>query len=168
MNKLFYLIAFVATSLVMVACSEDKKECYPPTYYGFTYHPQPATVGNEVTITAVQAKKGQYLNATNYSITMQVTVLEDGVSKDSTIVSQYDTNYDGTDNGDPTFKIKIPENTISNSTRVSFEAYWSNSCDGLGGIYGGNHTEGYLGTIESSSYTIYSKARGSFTMSIKQ
>ncbi len=168
MNRLFYLIAFAAASLVMVACSEEEKESFPPTYYGFTYQPKPATVGGEVTITAVQEKKGQYLNGTDYKLSLQVTVIKDGVSKDSTVVSQYNTNYDGTDNGNPTFKVKIPENTISNTARVSFKASWSNSCDGIGGVFGGNHTEGYLGTIESISSTLYSNARGSFTMSIKQ
>ncbi len=167
MNKLFYLIAFAAVSLVMAACSEDEKGSYPPTYYGFDYYPKPASAGDSVTITAVQAKKGHHLNATDYQLSVRVRVDENG-SKDSTIVCKYHTNYDGTDNGSPTFKVKIPDNTISNSAAVTFTARWSNSSDGQGGIFRGAKGQGYLGSIDSYSYTLYSDARGTFNLPIKQ
>lgn len=165
MNKFFYFIALAVASFLTTACSEEEKGSYPPTYYGFDYYPKPVTSGDSVTIYAVQANKGKYLHSTDYQLTLHVTLIG---NVDTTIVSKYHTNYDGTDNGNPTFKVKIPDNTISSTAAVSFDARWSNSCDGQGGTFYSINTPGYLGSINSYSYVIYSNAKGSFTLPIKQ
>ncbi len=153
--------------LLFVGC-DDKEWSYPPTWRGFTYDPSPAHPGDSVLVTAVQAAKGHYLNATDYSFSMTVYVDVDGVTEEQTLSYSYHTNYDGTDNGDPTWEVLIPENTIDGNYSCSFTATWSNSADGKGGSYGCVGGDGCAGSITSYSYPLYSKASGSFTMQIRQ
>lgn len=168
--KSFASSVFVAMfALSLVACDEEDKDCYPPTYHGFTYSPTPVRPGDSVTITVVQAKKGHYLNACNYTLNVPLTVeMTGGEQNDTTITIAYRTNYDGLDNGNPTFKILIPSNTVSEKSSVTFVARWANSADGMGGSYPSTDVVGYWGQITSESYTGYSLARGNFTLPIKQ
>lgn len=158
-NLLYILFAF---AFLLTGCSEDKKESYPPTYSGFEYSPIPAHPGDSVTVSIVQAKKGKYLNATSYSLNVRLSYLrEGGEQADTTLSIAYKTNYDGTDNGNPTFRFKLPETTTSDRANCSFSAYWSNSTDGIGGSFGQS-------SIRSYSYVLYSNASGSFTFPIAQ
>lgn len=173
MNRLtrFFTLIFSITIVTVgfASCDEEEKGSYPPAFYGFTYSPNPVKPGDSITITAVQAKKGHYLNACDYALNIPLTLEQtDGSLKDTTIVSKYHTNYDGTDNGNPSFKVLIPANTVSRSSYVTFTARWSNSADGVGGDYAAVGGKDYLGQIISTSYLLYSNASGYFTLPIKQ
>lgn len=173
MNRLMKLIAstlFMTMAIVcFTSCNEEEKGSYPPAYYGFSYSPVPVHPGDSVTITAVQARKGHYLNACDYTLNVPLTLEQaDGSLKDTTIVSKYHTNYDGTDNGNPTFKILIPANAIDEKPYVTFSARWNNSADGIGGEYSASGGTEYLGLIVSTSYLLYSSATGHFNLPIKQ
>ncbi len=162
----------IATICLMAvnACDNEKSEAYPPTYYGFQYYtdsPENKQIvhpGDSVTIVAVQAKKGKYLAGTDYSLSVRFKV-ENG---DSTVTSKYHTNYDGTDNSNPTFKIKVPETVVGTSALVSFSARWSNYADGQMGTYNTIKHDDCYGAINSSCYTLYSMASGTFTLPIQQ
>lgn len=166
--------SFIALTLSLLMMSCDKKTySYPPTYAGFSWHVENGSSqfvqpGDSVTITAVQIKKGKFLNATDYTLKFRISLKSEGAEKDSLIQLSYHTNYDGVDNGNPSFKIHVPNNTISESVMVNFSARWSNSADGQGGIFGGERTSGYLGSIRSFSYLLYSEAQGTFFLRIKQ
>lgn len=168
--KSITLTILVATAIAcFTACEEEEKGSYPPVYFGFTYSPTPVKPGDSVTISAVQDRKGHYLNACDYTLHVPLGLIdESGTRKDTTIVSNYHTNYDGTDNGNPTFKILIPANTSSTTSYVTFTARWNNSADGIGGDYSNNETTEYLGSIISTSYTAFSNATGHFSLPIKQ
>lgn len=163
--RLFALTIFMAVFAVcFAACDDDEKGSYPPAFYGFTYSPNPVKPGDSVTITAVQARKGQYLIGCDYSLNVRLKQ-EDG---ETNIVSKYHTNYDATNKANPTFKILIPANIIGNSAYVSFSARWNNSADGIGGEYSASDNSGYLGQIISRGYLLYSEASGNFNLPIEQ
>ncbi len=160
--------ALMLGAAALTAC-DDSDESYPPTFKGFSYEPQTVRPGDSLTITAVQAKKGKLLNAVDYSFSMKISVLEDGETRDSTLSYSYHTNYDGTDNGDPVWKLLLPEETVGGRTySCSFSARWSNSADGSGGTFASTGGEGCTGSITSSSYTLYSQASGSFSLPVAQ
>lgn len=161
-------ISLALFTLSFVACDDEEKDSYPPTYAGFDYSPKPVSPGDELTVIAVQAKQGHLLNACTYTLNVPLTVEKDGNPQDTTIVSSYHTNYDGTYNGNPTFTFRIPANTISTSSSVTFSARWENSANGAGGDYYSTDDPAYLGTITSRCYVLYSNAAGSFTLPIKQ
>ncbi len=165
MKKAFYFVAALCLMLLAVSC-EDSGGSYPPTWKGFTYEPSTVHPGDSVTITAVQAKKGKYLYTVTYNFSMRVYVEVDGVTQDSTLAYSYKTNYDGTDNGDPQWKLKLPDNTVPTSYPCTFTARWDNYADGRGGSYQCTGGDGCTGSIASQSYTLYSTASGSFTLPI--
>ncbi len=149
------------------ACDDDEG-CYPPTYKGFSYTPSPALAGDSLTITAVQAKKGHYLNACTYNFSMTVRLdQEDGSYVDTLLSQSISTNYDGKDNSDPTWTLVLPSNTRAGSYSCSFSAQWSNSADGDGGTFACQNDGSYSGSINAYSYTLYSNASGSCSITVK-
>lgn len=166
MKKLtFLLISFMV--LAFAACNDDEKGSYPPTYQGFRYQPAVVHAGDSVVITAVQQKKGHYLNATNYTWSMTILVNNNGEAKSEELNAKKHTNYGGIDSSDPEWRIMLPPNTIPGTYTCKFAAEWSNSADGVGGIFNGGTSEGCTGTIESQSYVLYSKASGSFRLQVQ-
>ena len=74
MKKLTFLFLSII-AIVFVACGDDEKGSYPPTYQGFRYEPSVAYAGDSVFITAVQQRKGHLLNATDYTWSMNVVLV---------------------------------------------------------------------------------------------
>ncbi len=167
MNRLL-IAASTACALAAAAGCGDGGGSYPPTWKGFACEPPTAHAGDSVRITAVQAKKGKYLNATDYTWRMTVRLDADGETRDSTLSHSPHTNYDGTDNGDPVWELRLPEGTLPGGYTCSFSARWSNSADGEGGTYACTGGDGCQGQITSYSYTLYSEARGSFQLTVAQ
>lgn len=166
MKKILFLLPLLA--LVLASCGDDKAESRPPVWKGFTYAPAPAQPGDSVVVTAVQAQKGKYLNACDYTFSLRVRVLENGNEKDSLLSYSYHTNYDGKDNGDPSWKFRLPPSTVSTTAACTFKARWSNSADGTPASYSSTGGDGTTGSITSYGYTIYSEANGAFTLRITQ
>ncbi len=165
--KTLIILPTLLLSIALIGC-DDGGSSYPPTYKGFSYWPNPVHPGDSVVITAVQAKKGHYLNAVDYSFSMKITMDIGGETVDSTLTYSHHTNYDGTDNGDPSWAFLLPQNTRSGSYTCSFNARWSNSSDGEMGSYLSTGGDGCVGSITSHSYTLYSDASGTFTLPVAQ
>lgn len=151
-------------SLTLFSCNEEEEGSYPPTYEGFRYEPSKVCPGDSLTITAVQQKKGHYLNATNYNWKMTIKVDNNGVAEDKTLTYSQHTNYGGTNSDNPIWGVRLPGNTIPGTYSCEFKADWSNSADGIGGSFNGGTGEGCTGTINAYSYTLYSQANGSFRL----
>ena len=166
--KNLYLILLGLVCLGMTGCDKENEGCFPPVYEGFSYEPSVVYAGDSVFITAVQQKKGHYLNATDYRWSMTVQIDEDGEAKDSTLAFSMHTNYGGLDSSNPKWRTKLPANTIAGSYTCSFSARWSNSADGIGGDFSGGTGEGCTGSIISYSYTLYSEARGTFRLPVRR
>lgn len=165
--KTIIIPASVLLSIALVGC-DDTSASYPPTYKGFSYEPKTVHPGDSVVITAVQAKRGHYLNATDYSFSLTLTIEANGETQDSTLSYSRHTNYDGTDNGDPSWALHLPADTRPGSYTCTFRARWSNSANGEMGTYLSTGGEGCVGSITSHSYTLYSDASGTFTLPIAQ
>lgn len=166
MKKILFLLPLLA--LALAACDNEKAASLPPVWKGFTYSPSPARPGDSVVVTAVQAKKGKYLNACDYTFSLRIQVQENGTTRDTTLTHSYHTNYDGTDNGNPSWKFLLPAATVSSSASCTFKARWSNSADGTPVSYASTGGDGTTGNITSYGYTLYSEANGSFTLRIAQ
>ena len=167
MKKVFSCLLGL-TCLVLLSCDKDNEGCFPPVYEGFRHQPSIVYAGDSVFITAVQQRKGHYLNATDYRWSMTVQIDDNGEAKDSTLAFSVHTNYGGLDSSNPEWRTKLPDNTITGSYPCSFSARWSNSADGIGGNFSGGTAEGCTGSIISYSYTLYSEARGSFRLSVRR
>jgi hypothetical protein len=163
MKKLTYLFISIL-ALACAACGNNEDDySYPPTYEGFRMEPSVVYPGDSVHITAVQQRKGHYLNATTYSWTMTVDVTQpDGTIAKEDLYTSKSTNYGGLDSSDPTWGFYLPQNTVPGRYTCSFDARWSNSADGNGQAYNGGTGQGCVGTITSYSYTLYSQANGKF------
>ena len=156
------LLVFIAS------CNDDEDSCFPPTYQGFRYEPANVYPGDSVFVTAVQQKKGHYLNSTTYDWSMTVQVDSEGVAVPQTLYYSRHTNYGGLDSSDPQWRLSLPSNTIPGTYACQFSARWSNSADGIGGVYNGGTGEGCHGSINSYSYTLYSQASGSFRLTVRK
>lgn len=169
MKKLTLLLIGVLT-LTFMACDDDNdKGSYPPTYQGFRVSPSVVYPGDSVFITAVQQRKGHYLNATTYSWSMTIMLTQsDGSTVKEELYTSPQTNYGGIDSSDPTWRLYIPESTAPGIYTCKFEATWSNSADGIGGSFSAGTGEGCVGTITSYSYTLYSQANGNFRLTIHE
>ncbi len=167
MKKIFYSLT-VVLCLSFTGCNDDDSDCYPPVYHGFTYQPNIVYAGDSVTITAVQQRKGNHLNATDYIWKLTLQIEDNENTRDTTLAYNQHTNYGGISNADPEWKLKIPNNTIAGTYSCRFEAQWSNSSDGVGGVFRGGTGEGCYGTITSSSGVLYSQASGSFSLPINR
>ena len=153
--------------VALTACDKEEKGSYPPTYQGFRYVPSTVYAGDSVTITAVQLKKGHYLNTTKYSWSMTVQVDNNGVTESKTLTHAVQTNYGGISDADPVWGVRLPANTQPGTYACSFKAEWSNSADGIGGTFNGGTGESCTGNINSYSYTLYSQANGSFRLTVR-
>ncbi len=159
-------ILFMLIGILVFAGCDEKEGCYPPTYKGFRIEPTTVFQGDSITITAVQQKKGNYLNATDYTWSINVKVNKNGTDEDLALTYKRHTNYGGTDNSDPVWGARLPENIVPGAYTCSFQARFSNSADGIGGSFASEGGDGYTGSITSYSYTLYSEAKGSFRFNV--
>ncbi|MCF0199312.1 MAG: hypothetical protein HUK02_08320 [Bacteroidaceae bacterium] len=163
-------VAFVLFALMgmsMMSCEPESKSARPPIYFGFQYEVKHlgGNAGDSLFVTAVQFKKGAYLNSTNYTFTLPIRVIRDGNVVDTTLTHVQHTNYDGTFNGNPVGKFHIPVTADAGVYNCKFSARFSNSADGEVGVtYQSMGGDTFLGTIRSTSYTLYSTADGSFNL----
>lgn len=147
-KSLFTMLMAMTTAFALVSCDDkDDYDSYPPTWKGFRVELNGETVtprtivkaGDEITVTAVQDRKGHLIDATNYYWTMSLPVYaengEDVAGKDYVMEASSHTNYDGVDNGDPQCKFRIPDNAycgreLGRTAVITFEAKY-NSGGGL-------------------------------------
>ena len=120
MKYLSFLLICIL-SVVFVACGDEDKGSYPPTYQGFRYQPSAVHAGDSVFITAVQKKKGHYLNATNYKWSMTIMVDNNGATESMELNTTKHTNYGGLDSNDPEWRLMLPYNTIPGTYTCKFQ-----------------------------------------------
>ena len=174
--KHYSLFAAAACILIsLTSCEKKDYSSYPPTWKGFQFtcngqKVDPKTgifAGDEITVTALQDKKGQLINATTYNWTIIIPVeYEEGQTKNDTIVAEppIHTNYDGTDNGDPSFTFTVPSKAIpSVQSHITFSASYSYSGYGIQVEDGRDYSSSgsISGSIYSTSGSMYGKANGS-------
>ena len=170
-----YSLLFAVTCLLasLTSCEKNDYTSYLPSWKGFQFSCNGQEVsyrtgiysGDKIKITALQDQKGKLINGTTYNWSVTAPVqLEDGSWKNDSLiytVSKH-TNYDGTDNGDPSIEFTIPKNAMGNAT-VKFSATYSLSGNGIqiadGRDYGSSGS--VTGNITSSSSSMYGKANGS-------
>ncbi|MBQ8051099.1 MAG: hypothetical protein IJ197_05930 [Bacteroidaceae bacterium] len=167
MKKTLLFLCMISALALVSSCNDDEEGSYPPTYQGFRYEPSTVHPGDSVFITAVQLKKGHYLNSTDYSWSMTVQVDSAGIGVPYELYYSRHTNYGGLDSNNPQWRLELPGNTLPGTYSCQFNARFSNSADGIGGMFNGGTGEGCVGTINSQSYTLYSTANGSFRLIVK-
>lgn len=179
MKKKLIFASVVSVVMTMVSCKEKDYTAYPPTWKGFQIERDGQKISNRtdihggdtLVVTAVQDQKGRYINSTYYkwSLTCQVyTDGEGGSYKDSVLTKQYHVNYDAGNNGNPKHTFVIPTNAQGRAT-ISFSATYNYSSDGLQVWDGSNvgDTNGYLGSIHSTSAVLSGDAKGTLSINIR-
>lgn len=176
--SLFLVLTCILLSLS--SCEKNDYSSYPPTWKGFQFTCNDQVVnprtgifaGDVITLTALQDQKGHLINGTTYNWDVIVPVLqEDGlIYKNDTIFSKsIHTNYDGTDNGDPSIKFTIPTNALGQSV-VIFSAIYSYSGNGIQVADGGTYDSSgnVSGNITSTSAALTGGSKGSVRFVVNQ
>lgn len=168
------LLAVTCLLASLTSCEKNDYTSYLPSWKGFQFTCNGQEVNyrtgiyaeDKIKITALQDQKGKLINGTTYNWTVTAPVLlEDGITwkEDSVLykVSNH-TNYDGTDNGDPSIEFTIPQNAMGNAI-VKFSATYSLSGNGIQIADGSNYgsSSSVTGSIISSSSSMYGQANGS-------
>ena len=110
----------------LMSCDDGGSNSYAPVYGKMLFNPSVAAPGDSVTVSVEQAQKGYGLESTTYSWSIRYYVeTEDGTLRDSIQTFSKHTNYDGTDNGDPTLRFYLPTNCVGRSVAVSLHANFS-------------------------------------------
>ena len=165
MKKVFLFLLVSMAVFGFTACNDDDDGAMPPIYQGFRV--EPSTVvhpGDVITITAVQKQKGRYLYGAHYSWAIK----RNGATEEEGALLVYGTDEGGESNyKDPQWVATIPSDAAPGIYSCRFEAKWNNAADGETGTYTSAGGEGYHGNITSISSTLYSKANGSFTLTIQ-
>lgn len=168
------LLAVTCLLASLTSCEKNDYTSYLPSWKGFQFSSIGQEVsyrtgiyaGDKIKITALQDQKGRLINGTTYNWTVTAPVLlEDGITwkNDSVIYkTSVHTNYDGTDNGDPSIEFTIPEKAMGNAT-VQFSATYSLSGNGIQIADGSDYSNSgsITGNITSSSSSMYGQAKGS-------
>lgn len=166
MKRLYFCLAIIVAIISFSSCEKKDYSSYPPTWEGFRFEingeqvsPTSLRAGDVVKVTAVQKEKGRLINGTDYIWRLSVAVFEeDGVTpaqKDSLVEIRKHTNYDGTDNGDPSCVFTIPVNArctmneTGNAT-ITFLANFIYSGSGVQ-IENGLYNSALSGTIKPKS-----------------
>ena len=171
MKKIFSFLPLVLFVSVLCSCGSDDP-AYPPTWKEESFKLQPDRshiyAGDTVRATACQDMKGHLINGTIYTWTLTLDTLNADESASAQYVYQKSvhTNYDGTNDGNPSYTFRIPVNAVPNGrATISFAAQYSYSADGIEVII---NQPGLGGTIHSQSATLYGKANGSVSFYVKK
>lgn len=181
MKKIFSFLPLVLFVSVLCSCGSDdpfspsSKKAYPPTWKGFELRPDRSHIyaGDTVRATACQDMKGHLINATTYTWTLTLDTLNADESASAQYVYQKSvhTNYDGTNDGDPSYTFRMPANAVPNGrATISFAAQYSYSADGIEVSINQPYDQstGLGGSIYSQSATLYGKANGSVSFYVKK
>ena len=179
MRRYSLFLAILGILTFITSCEKKDYSSYPPTWKGFqiTRNGQSVNLrrdiyaGDNITITALQEEKGRFIELTFYNWEVKADLqLEDGSINKSVIFEKKDsTNYDGTNNGDPSVQFTIPQNASGQAT-VSFKADYRYYGNGIqvsdGGTY--DNSSNISGSIHSTSSATWGGATGSVTFTINR
>ena len=138
----FVPFLFLFSLVGLVSCDEEDYNSYVPTFKGFRVEPSEPTVGDSITITAVQVQKGHliYRATYNWVVKCQGTVVYD---------SPHKVVYDN-ESADPQIVFRLPDDAPMGTYTVSFTANYKFSGQGSvinnGGTYD-DPEEGISGQI---------------------
>ena len=139
--------------LAFVACKDEKKISFMPTWKGFTYTPKPLVLGDSVTIVAHQLERGQLIYKAVYTWTANYHIQKaDGGDSAVTVQKTNTVVYDN-DPSDPTIRFHVPGNINSRNYTVTFRGEYHYSANGVQGSDGsivGQDTYGSLHNSQSS------------------
>ena len=178
MRHYSFFLAILGILVSFISCKKNDYSAYPPTWKGFQFTRDGQAVnprtgiyaGDIVTVTALQDQKGRYIEKTVYTWNVKGTIQLENGSYDENYVffeDEIPTNYDGTDNGDPSIQFTIPQNAIGQAT-VSFKADYRYYGNGIqvsdGGTY--DNSSSTSGSIHSTSSATWGGATGSVRFKI--
>lgn len=177
LKNVYLMLMSVILLMGAVSCNEEKKESYPPIWKGFRVETRTPKAGAPYEVTAVQSRKGKYLNATYYVWTLTFETATDGMPdydengnvKKTVLTKEYKTNYDGLDNSDPKHTFEIPGNAVGRAT-VEFEARYNYSAAGVPGEFGPDNdgtADDCVGSIRSTSGAISGGSHGTLSITIQ-
>ena len=138
----FVPILFLFSLVGFISCDKEDYNSYVPTFKGFRITPSDPTIGDSITITAVQAKKGHLIYRATYTweVKCQGTVMYNGTKK---VV------YDN-EPADPVIGFRLPDDAPVGNYSVKFSANYQFSGQGSvinnGGTYD-DPEEGISGQI---------------------
>ena len=147
----------------MIVSCDDDKICIPPTFKGFLYSPNPAHVGDIVTITAYQQNRGENVYGPTYTWEVSLDTIDGLTGIAAKCVYQSSVKASISD-PDPSIKVAIPDNAVPGGVvSCKFKAVYNNAVDAVPGIqYESPTQEGYLGRFFPSAITatLFSEASG--------
>jgi len=169
MKTKLFLLPLMACLFALVACEEKDYSSYPPTWKGFALSSNTVSPGDTLVVTALQDQKGRHIEGTKYTWKLSCSVIDaQGETQPYTYEKTVSTNYDGTDNGDPTFVFHIPDSAVAGRGTINFVAKYSYYGNGIqvsqGTTYKDDAARGY---ITSTSSTLYGGASGSVNFTIR-
>ena len=138
----FVPILFLFSLVGFISCDKEDYNSYVPTFKGFRITPSDPTIGDSITITAVQAKKGHLIYRATYTweVKCQGTVMYNGTKK---VV------YDN-EPADPVIGFRLPDDAPVGNYSVKLSANYQFSGQGSvinnGGTYD-DPEEGISGQI---------------------
>ena len=138
----FVPILFLFSLVGFISFDKEDYNSYVPTFKGFRITPSDPTIGDSITITAVQAKKGHLIYRATYTweVKCQGTVMYNGTKK---VV------YDN-EPADPVIGFRLPDDAPVGNYSVKFSANYQFSGQGSvinnGGTYD-DPEEGISGQI---------------------
>ena len=168
LEKKLCCLTLMAGLMTLVSCEKKDYSSYPPTWKGFELSSKTVHPGDSITVTAVQDDKGHLINSTYYTwyLTCNITDGNSTISYTSPKETVH-TNYDGTDNGNPSYTLYIPENAAPGNGTIYFTAKYNYSGGGIQVSSGMNYSEtGLSGYISSESGSISGGASGNVSFRI--
>lgn len=152
-NLSFIFLALIGLTF-FASCEKKDYSSFPPTWKGFDI-PTSVAPGKHFKVIALQEKKGQHIEGTDYYWQLIVPNTE---NKNDTLKWSQHTNYDGTSNADPEASFTMPLNAKPGSrATVKFQAEYRYYGNGIsvsnGSSYeGGDHT--IAGTIRCTQSSL--------------
>lgn len=145
MKKIFRCctpLLFLFALVTFVSCDDEDYSSYVPTFQGFRIDPSEPVVGDSLTITAVQARKGHLIYRATYTWNIQCMST---VMLNKTVKVVYDNEP-----ADPVIGFRLPEDAPVGNYTVKFTANYQYSGQGTTVNNGGTYedpVEGVSGQI---------------------
>lgn len=170
MKKIAFALLTLVAGISFMACGEDN-EVIPATFKGFQYTPNPVQPGDTVTIRAIYASKGKYVNKPRCTWNLKLDTLATNGTYQQVTLSRKLTCSIGDE--DLSVRFVIPETAKEGQQATcSFDVSFNNIVDAsnIGFSINSQTEEGYVGRFNSSTVQsiIYSHTSGNLTLNIGQ
>ena len=118
-------LPLLLAAVMLFSCADEKDEYVCPEFGDLVQEPNPAKVGEDVTLTFEQKRKGNGIAGTTYTWIIRNLVPDEETGQLTDLELTVHTNYDGYDKQAPTLTFKVPENCFSGTYIVDMDADFS-------------------------------------------